>query len=58
MKTPTEIELCLEYQEWCRLQRLPAISADDLLAEPYITVEQSRYLTTFIARWNMMVVLV
>jgi hypothetical protein len=47
----SEIELCLEYQEWCRANHLPAMSADELVHEN-VTEIQTRWLRDFIRRWN------
>ena len=47
----SEIELCLEYQEWCRAHRLSPISADELLHED-VTETEARWLRDFIRRWN------
>ncbi len=48
----TEIGLCQEYQEWCRMNHLPAMSADELVHEDYLTAEHRKYLAAFIERWE------
>jgi hypothetical protein len=49
----TEAQLCAEFQQWCDNQKLPQMSADELLHED-ITSEQRKYLTAFIDRWEAM----
>lgn len=47
----TEQELCREYDAWCAEQKLPHISADELICED-VTDAQRAWLRDFISRWE------
>lgn len=48
----TEIEqLTEEYEQWIEENNLPLLSADDLLVEGNLSLEQNLYLNGFIGRW-------
>lgn len=49
----TRDELCAEYQQWCEQQKLPAMSADELIFEK-ITDAQRAYVSAFVRRWEAM----
>lgn len=50
----TEAELCQEWENWCALESLPCMSADELLHErnDTLTTAQRRYISDFIIRWD------
>lgn len=47
-------QLSQEYLDWCVENDMPQMSADELLVEETVpkTLEQRRYLGTFIERWD------
>jgi len=47
-------QLSQEYLDWCIENDMPQMSADELLVEETVpkTLEQRRYLGTFIERWE------
>lgn len=47
----TEEKLCEELKNFCEEEKLPHISADELLFED-ITNEQRRWLSDFVRRWE------
>jgi hypothetical protein len=46
-----EASLCAEFQKWTADQKLPPMSADELIHED-ITADQRKYLSAFIIRWE------
>jgi hypothetical protein len=45
-------DLYHEYHAWCLTQRLPWISADELILEDYLTEAQREWLSQFIYDWD------
>ncbi|MER9496331.1 hypothetical protein NKI86_31720 [Mesorhizobium sp. M0320] len=50
-----ESRLCDLYGRWLSSQGLPAMSADELLFEPYVSKPQAKWLGRFCRVWNCFV---
>lgn len=44
-----------ELKEWCKANRMPLMSADEILASEYMSQEQHDYLLDYIQRWEYQV---
>jgi hypothetical protein len=47
-----QIDLSMELEKYCKEQKLPFLSADEVLVLDYVTEEQKVWLRNFIARWD------
>jgi hypothetical protein len=52
MNQQIEIDLSMELEKYCKEQKLPFLSADEILVQDYVTPEQKVWLKDFINRWD------
>lgn len=55
MEQDAELELCNEFEAWCKENELKASDHDELLRTEGLTDDQYCWLTTFSLRWNEMI---
>jgi len=51
----TEESLCKEWESYCKENKLPFLSADDVIHRDTLTPMQRQYISKFIMRWEEVV---